>query len=189
MGANKSDQKSSFWQTVPGIISAIAALMTAIGGCILLFYTMGIIRIPSSATATPPSTSVTIILQGPTSTPVASTTIPPTIVIPDPEAFLRLYLNELVQKRDYSDLWNKYLTPGFQAKDSPQGFTQYVNNWSNVQKININSITITRQSDTSASAEININYRIQSGSLITNKILDWDLTYNTALSTWQLDVH
>ena len=160
------------------------------------FNFLGITFAPKTPTVSPtetlpaPSTS-TSISQPPTSLVVTPTSIPPTptAVVPDPEEFLRSYLNELVQSRDYSDLWNKDLTPKFQAKNSPQGFAQYANNWNNVQKVYINTITITHQSDASVSAMININYRIKDGTLITNKILNWDLTYNASLSTWQLDVH
>ena len=65
--SNKNDEKS-FWSTLPGILTGIAAIITAIGGLIIALNVAGIITItPETPAPTPTITTPT--LDGSTPTP------------------------------------------------------------------------------------------------------------------------
>ncbi len=72
---DQSPKGQSFWQTAPGLITAIAALLTAIGGCVAVFTTnprlMNLVLRPST---TPAVSAVMTAASG------ASTTSVPTFV-------------------------------------------------------------------------------------------------------------
>lgn len=76
---NKEDNKKerkSFWQTLPGILAGIAALVTAIGGCITITASSPVLMdllLPSLSMPTPTSAQLT---EQPLPTPV--TLVPPT---------------------------------------------------------------------------------------------------------------
>jgi len=108
--------------------------------------------------------------------------------LPDPAAFVRSYFNELWQTRDYDNMWNNDLTPKFKTTVVPKGENDFIQTWSSMQKIDVNSVTITsHQSDTSVSIKVNLTFYKKTGS--TTEDLFFDLTYNPDLATWQFDVH
>jgi hypothetical protein len=66
------NEKESFWKTLPGVLTAIAAIITAISGLVLGLYNVGVFSNTPSPTlsSTPPETSTT-------NPPPTSTTTPP----------------------------------------------------------------------------------------------------------------
>lgn len=58
MREDNDKQKVSFWTTIPGCVTAIAALITAIGGFIGVLYTIGVIKPRPSPSFPPPITQV-----------------------------------------------------------------------------------------------------------------------------------
>jgi hypothetical protein len=109
--------------------------------------------------------------------------------IPDPEVFLRSYFNELWQIRDYQYMWDHYLTPHFKAAVAPKGFDDYAKTWNRIQEIDIESVGISRHSDTWASAKVILTFHMQDGSIVADQTFNWDLTYNPDVTTWQFDIH
>jgi len=86
MSDKKEDQKGSFWTTLPGIITAIAALITAIGGFIAVLNTMGVFdpsptNTPAAATrlaTEPPAQSATdtlVVVETSTQSPTEASTV------------------------------------------------------------------------------------------------------------------
>ncbi len=74
--SNKNEE-ISFWRTLPGILTGIAAVISAIGGLILALNAAGIITItPVTPTPTPVSTHIPTPTIIPTSTPMPTTTPP-----------------------------------------------------------------------------------------------------------------
>src|ERR1700690_4561742 len=156
---------------LPRIFSSLIGLVL-VGAAILAYF-----YVPS---ATP---------QGGPTVPPITPPVPTTTPIPDPEAFVRSYFNGLWQSRNYDFLWNSYLTPKFQAAAAPRGLQDFIQNWNKVQKIDINSVSISRQSDTSASTTVNLTFYYKNGNVSPDNPLTYDLTYNPSLATWQFDVH
>jgi len=80
--SNSKKSEKSFWETVPGIITAIAGLISAIGGCIVIVF--GVPQIadrlfpPSPTPIVSPPPSDANIVNSPTSPPTA----PPTTESP-----------------------------------------------------------------------------------------------------------
>ncbi|MDL1944892.1 hypothetical protein FBQ99_21400 [Chloroflexi bacterium CFX2] len=92
MSDKNIEPKGSFWTTVPGIIAALAALITAIGGCIAVVFGIpaisnaifGVTPTPIiSQTTFSPVVDIPTLTQVPTYTPLP-TTVPPTAVPPTP---------------------------------------------------------------------------------------------------------
>jgi hypothetical protein len=93
---SKSEDKSdkTFFQTIPGIITAFAALLTAIGGCIAVVFgipaisnaVFGVTPTPIiSQTTSSPAVNIPALIQEPTSIPptaIPPTAIPPTVAPP-----------------------------------------------------------------------------------------------------------
>lgn len=75
---SKSEGKS-FWQTLPGIITAFAALITAIGGCIAVVF--GIPAISNAVFGATPTPIVSQTTSSPTQTPYPTYTPFPTTVL------------------------------------------------------------------------------------------------------------
>ncbi len=81
-----SDKEKGFWQTAPGVFSAIAAIVTAMTGLLVAADQLDIFGREPEATAVPtevPSSPAVIVLQQtatptPTSVPPTSTPVPPT---------------------------------------------------------------------------------------------------------------
>jgi len=65
---SNNNEEKSFWSTLPGILTGIAAILTAIGGLIIALNAAGIISISPDATPTPTPPSA-ILTPSPTSTP------------------------------------------------------------------------------------------------------------------------
>ena len=68
---SNNDKEKSFWSTLPGILTGIAAIISAIGGLILALNTANIISIPPdtptpSPTITTPSPTITAPIPTPT---------------------------------------------------------------------------------------------------------------------------
>jgi hypothetical protein len=114
---------------------------------------------------------------------------PATTPVPDPETFVRSYFDSLWQNRNYDFLWNNDLTAKFQSYAAPKGFQDYTQNWDKVQKIDINSVSVSRQSETRASVVANLTFYYKNGNISANNSISYDLTYNPSLATWQFDVH
>lgn len=79
--SNKNEEKS-FWSTVPGILTGIAAIITAISGLIIALNAAGIITIfPPAVTPIPTPTITT--LTPTLLTPTPTTPVPTTPLLPD----------------------------------------------------------------------------------------------------------
>ena len=79
---NDKNDKGSFWTTIPGCLTGIAAVITAIGGLITVLFAVGILRLPTSPTLAPPAET----RVPPTEAPVPSTptTVPSTTSLATP---------------------------------------------------------------------------------------------------------
>ena len=72
-----TNEGKSFWSTLPGVLTAIAALITAIGGLIAIFATLPRPNPFFPATEPPAATEPIIIATSPPLTPKSVTLVPP----------------------------------------------------------------------------------------------------------------
>lgn len=81
--SDKPNDKS-FWSTANGILTSLAALVTAIGGIVSILYTVGTFSPKPTALAevATPANSTLVTINSPTlsSLPASPTTIPPTVI-------------------------------------------------------------------------------------------------------------
>lgn len=124
-----------------------------------------------------------------------STSLPPAprptkrVQTSDPEKFVRSYFNAVWQDRNYDYMWKNYLTSTFQASSSPGGYQEYIQWWGSVERVDLNNISVSRQSDSWASTTVNVTFHLKDGRILANRVYSYDLTYNYDLGSWQFDIH
>jgi hypothetical protein len=104
-----------------------------------------------------------------------------------PEEFVFWYFNALWQHRNYEDLWNNFLTTGFQNHSSDGNFNEYSKWWKTVSRIDINAIEIVQKKESSAWARININLYLTDGRVLDSRKYDYSLVFDTAKRIWMFD--
>lgn len=104
-----------------------------------------------------------------------------------PEEFVFWYFNAMWQQRNYEDLWNNFLTTSFQNHSSNGNFTEYVNWWKTVSRIDINGVEIVQKKEISAWAKINVNFYLNDGRVLNSREYDYNLVFDTAKRIWMFD--
>lgn len=105
----------------------------------------------------------------------------------NPEEFIFWYFNAIWQQRNYKDLWNNFLTIGFQNHSSTGNFDDYVHWWDTVSHIDINKIEILRLKETNAWVRINVNFYLTDERVLNNRKYDYNLVFDTTKSIWMFD--
>lgn len=105
----------------------------------------------------------------------------------NPEEFIFWYFNAIWQQRNYKDLWNNFLTMGFQNHSSAGNFNEYVQWWETVSYIDINTIEILQKKKSSAWARINVNFYLIDGRVLNSRKYDYNLVFDTTKRIWMFD--
>lgn len=105
----------------------------------------------------------------------------------NPEEFIFWYFNAVWQQRNYKDLWNNFLTVGFQNHSSAGNFNEYVQWWETVSRIDINAIEILQKKESSAWARINVNFYLTDGRVLNGRKYDYSLAFDTTKRIWMFD--
>ena len=106
-----------------------------------------------------------------------------------PEGFLRWYFSAVWNERNYQDLWDNYLTPSFKARPNAGGFEGYVDWWSSVERVDVNSVTVLDNDGSHAWVRVNVTFTMLDGRVISNQEYDYDLLFDPARQTWMFDYH
>ena len=151
---------------------------TATGAPIMITKALGI-SIPTlikeaSATSTP-----TII-------PKESTTSTPTpkVNFSEPEEFLRNYFNAVTHQRNYEYTWT-LMTDDFIERNTPSGYSEYVNFWNSVDRVDLKSIELYEREETSVKCRIKMVMIINGKNYPIDA--DYHLIYNSNNNTWMFD--
>jgi len=124
--------------------------------------------------------------------PQARGTAMPTTRLPrtelnSPEGFLRWYFGAVWNERNYQDLWDNYLTPGFKARSSGGSYEDYAAWWNQVQRVDVNSVTVLQNDGTHAWVRVNLTFTMMDGRVVSNQEYDYTLFYDAARQTWMFD--
>ncbi len=141
---------------------------------------------PTATTAPPPPPVYVIIYP----TPVV---YPPPVIYPTPivawspayaDQFIYYYYQR-INARDYMTAWS-LLTEAFKAAVNPDGYSGYIAYWNNIQRVDINSVTVTSLTGASATVVVNMVYNYVTGYAVSNT-QTFHLYYDTWRATWMFD--
>jgi hypothetical protein len=142
--------------------------------------------VPAATTVSPPLGTTTAHAPQSRGTPIPTTRLPRT-ALNTPDGFLRWYFSAVWNERNYQDLWDNYLTPGFKARPNNGGFEDYVAWWNSVQRVDVNSATVLQNDGTHAWVRVNVTFHMLDGRVISNQEYDYDLFYDATRQTWMFD--
>ncbi len=107
--------------------------------------------------------------------------------IQDPAEFTRWYFASVWQVRNYQDLWDNYLTTAFKSRVSSAGYEEYVQWWSSVQRVDVNSVDVLQNDGARAWVRVNVTFTMKDGRVISNQEYDYSLLYDATRRTWMFD--
>ena len=151
----------------------------------------------SSGGDIPPNTTkenTPVILSSPTISQQSNPTqyelpTPTSTVIYEPQDFAQWYFTTVWRDRNYSTLWENYLTTSFQNHSSSGNFKDYADWWGSVKKIDIKSIDVIENDGQSAWIHIKMTFYLNDGRVLSNREYDYDLIFNSDHNTWMFDYH
>lgn len=112
---------------------------------------------------------------------------PPPITLWSPayaDQFIYYYYQK-INARDYATTWS-LLTDAFKAAVNPDGYSGYVAYWNNIQRVDINSVTVTSLVGNSATVVVDMVYNYVTGYANTSH-QTFHLYYDTWRATWMFD--
>jgi hypothetical protein len=150
-----------------------------------------------TATLIPPASPANTVTPAPAQTVIspftaAATTAPPTVRQPrtglhDPEGFVRWYFGAVWRDRDYQNLWDNYLTPGFKTRTGSGSYEDYAEWWGSVERVDVDSVEVIQNDGMHAWIRVNVTFTMIDGRIISNQEYDYDLLYDAARRTWMFD--
>ena len=140
----------------------------------------------ATATTVPLHPQPTKVIHG---TPLVTPILPTGSVsgLQDPGEFVRWYFAQVWQVRDYQNLWDNYLTQNFKTYVSSGSFEEYSAWWSSVERVDVNSVNVIRNSGTTAWVRVNVTFTMKDGRVISNQEYDYALLYDAARQTWMFN--
>jgi hypothetical protein len=150
--------------------------------------------LPIATTAIPPSPTPTVVLPTPTATPVPTAVYQSSgggvyyaPVTEDPAAFIRYYYGQ-INLGNYPLTWSLLDTNFINNNNGPAtgGYTGYVDFWSTVHEVIVQSVYVDSQSGYYAVVTVTSMYKWVSG-LITYSTDTFNLIYNSSRATWMFD--
>lgn len=103
--------------------------------------------------------------------------------LPDPDKFIQDHYAGL-NKRDYSETWER-LSPTF--KEMAEGYASYVDWWDSVDHINLSNVRVREVNDQRAVIDVNLEYEMRDGRVITDSKGRIILSVNSNANTWQIE--
>ena len=107
--------------------------------------------------------------------------------IQDPGEFVRWYFASVWQARNYQDLWDNYLTPAFKSRISSGGYSEYVQWWSSVERVDVSSVDVLQNENGRAWVRVTVTFTMKDGRVISNQQYDYSLLYDAARQSWMFD--
>ena len=186
---------SSAKDKTPGRIITISIAGFLLLVCIVMLLASNIFL--SSGGDIPPNTTkenTPVILSSPTISQQSNPTqyelpTPTSTVIYEPQDFAQWYFTTVWRDRNYSTLWENYLTTSFQNHSSSGNFKDYADWWGSVKKIDIKSIDVIENDGQSAWIHIKMTFYLNDGRVLSNREYDYDLIFNSDHNTWMFDYH
>ena len=144
--------------------------------------------LPSQTTAPIPLFTITALPGGRnTKAPPLVPRTPTATGAPGPAEFAEWYFTRVWQERDYQNLWDNYLTPGFKANVGSGLFEDYVLWWNSVQRVNINVVDVLRNNGMDAWVRVNLTFYMMDGRVVQDQVYEYDFLYDPGRGTWMFD--
>jgi hypothetical protein len=102
----------------------------------------------------------------------------------EPEDFIRDYFYSVTHKRNYEHLWT-LMTDDFKQRNTPGGYSEYIEFWNTVEQVDINNMEFQRTSDTSVKCQFRMILHIGGKQYFTNA--KYNLIYDASRQTWLFD--
>jgi serine/threonine protein kinase, bacterial len=180
-------EKGSDLAGCAAILTAIAALMTAIG--FPAFFPELVKRIfPVAPEPTPsarPQDSENPVSSEPAlpqTSPSSSPSSPKTAIKISPPQFMRNYYRN-INENQIDKSWNM-LTPEFQVKSS-SSYSEFYSWWNSVDQVNVQDISLVHQDAQTAIVEVRIVYIIN-GIQKAERVQHFTLNWNARIKDWQI---
>ena len=162
---NNSSNKNGFWSTLPGILTGVAGIISAVAALIVGLNQAGLINKPSVKT---PSSDL--------DTSQHTDRVSPT-------KFMRDYYTRINENK-IGEAW-QYLTPNFQTNRS-SAYSDFYNWWNKVDKVKVKDVALISQSPEKVIVEVRISYYIN-GNLREEKPQQFILIWNEGMGNWQIN--
>jgi hypothetical protein len=113
---------------------------------------------------------------------------PPTpILARDPSDFARWYFKRVWNERDYQELWEYYLTPGYKTNTGSGLYEDYVEWWDSVERVDVNDLHELQNNGSDAWVRVDLTFHMQDGRVVRNQIYHYDFRYDPHRGTWMFD--
>jgi hypothetical protein len=164
-----SNQKSGFWNTLPGILAGVAGIISAVAALIVGLNQAGLIG--TSHTTPPPKNSIS---EPEKSQPAFRSS---------PTQFMRDYYTKINEDK-IGEAW-QYLTQNFQGNSS-SNYSDFYNWWNRVDEVQVKDVSLISQDNERAIVEVRTGY-LMSGELREETPQQFTLIWNENIDNWQID--
>jgi hypothetical protein len=182
--------------SAPGATSTTLALPSATNTSLLPWLNTPLSPVAASLTPLPTQTAIarvpvspTIISGGQKGTkapPGSPASVTPAIAR-DPAEFARWYFTRVWNERDYQNLWDNYLTPGYKASVGSGLFEDYVWWWNSVERVDIHSVDVLENNGRAARVRVDLTFSMKDGRVVENQVYKYDFVYDLGRNTWMFD--
>ena len=183
-----SNQKSGFWNTLPGILTGIAGIISAVTALIVGLNQAGLIG--ASHTTSPPKpadpnqpTDQKASVEDSTENSIPEPHKSQSVVRSSPTQFMRDYYAKINEDR-IGEAWG-YLTPNFQGNSS-SNYSDFYNWWNRVDEVQVQDVSVISQDNERAIVEGRTSYLV-SNELREEAPQQFTLVWNENLDNWLID--
>lgn len=144
--------------------------------------------LPSQTTAPIPVFTITVLPERQnTKAPPLFPQSPTPAGAQGPAEFMHWYFTRVWNERDYQNLWENYLTPGFKANVGSGLFEDYVFWWDSVERVEVNAVDVLQNNGSDAWVRVDLTFHMKDGRVVQHQVYEYDLLYDPSRATWMFD--